>query len=80
MAKESKLKFLTKAEEGKELKTVSARIPKALYDDFYKAAKLAQENGFDLSITTVMQEAMREAIKEVKSCVGVDKLQGDLLK
>jgi hypothetical protein len=76
-AKEVKSQFLVKTESN-ELKTVSARIPIELYDQFYKAVEIAKENGFDLTITHVVQVAMQNAIKDVKNTIGEEKMQGNL--
>lgn len=76
-AKEVKSQFLVKT-ESTELKTVSARIPIELYDQFYKAVEIAKEHGFDLTITHVVQVAMQNAIKDVKHTIGEEKMQGNL--
>ncbi|MFK0734728.1 MAG: hypothetical protein ACIWVG_26860 [Gloeotrichia echinulata HAB0833] len=77
-SKKVESKYVVKTTGSKELKTVSARVPSDLYEKFNNAVKLAAENGMELSITKVVQVAMREAIKEVRSEIGEGKLQGAL--
>lgn len=78
--KKSELKYVVKTTGNKELKTVSARVPKDLYDTFNKAVKIGSENNMEISITRVVQVAMQDAINEIRKEVGEDKLQGDLLQ
>lgn len=80
MVKKKEYKFVKQAQASSDLKTVSARVPKNVYEAFQTAAKVAEENGLELSITNVVVAAMAEAIAEVKEAVGEDKFQGDLLK
>ncbi len=77
-AKKAETKYVVKTTGSKELKTVSARVPEDLYEKFNKAVKIANENGMELSITKVVQVALREAINEVRREVGEEKLQGAL--
>ena len=76
--KKAETKYVVKTTGSKELKTVSARVPEDLYSKFNQAVKIAAENGMELSITKVVQIAMRDAITEVRKEVGEDKLQGAL--
>lgn len=76
--KKAESKYVVKTTGSKELKTVSARVPTDLYEMFNNAVKLAAENKMELSITKVVQVAMREAIKEVRNEIGEEKLQGAL--
>lgn len=69
MTKKTELKYAVKTETIK-YKTVSARVPQDLADQFQKAVDLANKNGMDLNITHVVQVAMQDAIKELRKEIG----------
>lgn len=72
------LTFIKKSEGSEQTKTVSARVPESTYKSFQTAVDVAAKNGYDLSITDVVIQAMKEAIKEVKSACGEEAFQVDL--
>lgn len=78
-AKSTGLTFIKKSEGNESTKTVSARVPESVYKSFQNAVEVAAAHGYDLSITEVVIQAMKAAIKEVKSECGEDAFQTDLL-
>jgi hypothetical protein len=54
--------LLEKIEEEK-FKTVSARVPLLLSDEFDKLVTRAKTHGFTISITKVITEALKDSIK-----------------
>jgi hypothetical protein len=77
-AKTGGLTFIKKSEGSEQTKTVSARVPESVYKSFQTAVDVAAANGYSLSITDVVIQAMKEAIKEVKGACGEDAFQVDL--
>lgn len=69
MAK-TKLKFLEKAEES-EVQSVNARVPAKLYEDFQEMKELAKKKGFRLNLSAIVTAAMEEAVKEAEKELGV---------
>lgn len=55
--------LLEKTECDNKFKTVSARIPQQLSDDFDKLVDRAKEAGFTISITKVIIAALQDSIK-----------------
>eukprot|EP00750_Incisomonas_marina_P001777 INCI11650.1.p1 GENE.INCI11650.1~~INCI11650.1.p1 ORF type:complete len:119 (-),score=25.70 INCI11650.1:19-375(-) len=72
------LTFIKKSEGSEQTKTVSARVPESVYKSFQTAVDVAANNGYSLSITDVVIQAMKEAIKEVKGACGEEAFQVDL--
>lgn len=72
------LTFLKPAGANESTKTVSARVPTSVYNSFNNAVQVAQRAGMSLSITDVIQEAMKAAVKEVKQACGEQAFQQDL--
>ena len=56
--------FLTEMSSRRNTKMVSVRIDEALHDRFKKASELAEKNGYDLSMTTVVHKALEMAVNE----------------
>lgn len=69
MAK-TKLKFLEKA-EASEVQSVNARVPVKVYEDFQEMKELAKKKGFRLNLSAIVTAAMEEAVKEAEKELGV---------
>lgn len=63
MAKKIMRKSLLEKTEIDKFKTVSARIPQQLSDDFDKLVDRAKANGFVISISKVITAALQDAIE-----------------
>jgi len=60
-----KLVFISEAKQKDSKTTISARIDKALFDDFQLARQKAQAQGFELRITDICEKAIKMAVDEV---------------
>ena len=63
----SNMRFLTEASSKSASKMVSVRVPQDLLDQFNEASRRAEEAGYELSMTRVVQEALRMAVEEAQS-------------
>jgi Arc/MetJ-type ribon-helix-helix transcriptional regulator len=63
MAKKIMRKSLLEKTEVDKFKTVSARIPQQLSDDFDKLVDRAKASGFVISISKVITAALQDAIE-----------------
>lgn len=59
-----KMMFISEAKKKEEKVTISARIDKAIFDDFQNAKILARKKGFELKITDICETAIKLAIEE----------------
>lgn len=60
-----KMLFVSEATQKEEKTTISARIDKALYEEFQQAKLKAKQKGFELRITDICETAIRLAVDEV---------------
>jgi hypothetical protein len=58
--------FLTESKKKDEKITVSARIDKSLHAEFEEAKKKAQSKGLELRLTSLIENAIKLAVKEVE--------------
>lgn len=77
-SKDEGMTFLKKSTGNEQTKTVSARVPASVYTSFQSAVEVAGKNGYDLSITDVVIEAMKMAVNQARKQFGVDAFQTDL--
>ena len=66
----SKLKFLEKAEES-QVQSVNARVPVKVYEDFQEMKELVKKKGYKLNLSAIVTAAMEEAVKEAEKELGV---------
>jgi len=76
--KKDTFKFLEQATDKRETRSVAARIDSKTLDRFDKAVKLAEFSGYTLSITSVIQKAIEQAIDEVSEALNIDIDQAEL--
>jgi hypothetical protein len=74
----TKFTFLETAQSKKETRTVAARVDSDLITSFERAVILADKHGMTLSITSVIQKAIEQAIHEVEQLTGSDVNQMDI--
>lgn len=77
-SKDEGMTFLKKSTGNEQTKTVSARVPASVYTSFQNAVGVAAKNGYDLSITDVVIEAMKMATNQARKQFGIDAFQTDL--
>lgn len=70
--KKDSFKFLEQSTDKRETRSVAARIDSKTLDRFDKAVKIAESNGYTLSITSVIQKAIEQAIEEVSETLNID--------
>jgi hypothetical protein len=58
--------FLTESKKKDEKITVSARIDKSLHTEFEEAKRKAQSKGLELRLTSLIENAIKLAVKEVE--------------
>ena len=73
-------RYLKKNYKEDEKKMISTRIRTCVIDAFQKASEDASLNGFTLSLSLVVEEALKHAISEYKDEKGIDFLKIELDK
>ena len=77
-AKTPRTKFLKKTKSETEKKVVSSRVPVAVHDAFNRAVYIADKNGAKLSLSDVIETAMRDAVEEVRKVYDIDCFNNEL--
>ena len=78
MPKNNGPKWIERKKASAGRKVVSVRVPVEVHAAFQEAVRLIEAKGDKLSLTRVVEIAMRDAIAEVEQIYGVDCFQADL--
>ena len=65
-------KYVTKNQEEDEKRVVSVRIRRPVFDAFRGASMAAKDFGYSMSLSSVFETAMEDAISEFKDISGID--------
>ena len=65
-------KYVTKNQKEDEKRVVSVRIRRPIFEAFKGAASAAEQYGYSMTLSSVFETAMEDAISEFKGISGVD--------